>query len=108
MQKPPFETVFDLSAVRGAFDAGKCFDAVWPWAAAGAASGALAGPKGALVGGLTGGGAAALTSPDCGDGRRSPATILRESISTLFPPSSPSSPSSSQSELPSLGSLGVP
>lgn len=83
------ETLFDLTSVRGGFDAGRCFDDVWPWAAGGAVAGATTG-IGAALGAAGGGGAAALTSVNCGDGSRSPATMLRESLtqgSTTEPPS---------------------
>ena len=74
------EPIFDdLTSVCGSFNAGRCFDDVWPWAAGGAVGGAATG-VGAVLGAVGGGGAAALTSPNCGDGSRSPATMLRESL----------------------------
>jgi hypothetical protein len=77
------ETIDDLTSVFGGFDAGKCFDDVWPWAAGGAGAGALmsgglGAPAGALIGGVAAGGPAFMTSPNCGSDGKSPATILRE------------------------------
>jgi hypothetical protein len=72
-----------LATVHGGDgDAGQCFDAVWPWAAGGAIAGATAGGVPALVGGVAGGGAAYLTSPACGDGTNSPATQLRNTVTS--------------------------
>jgi len=50
------------------FNAGLCFDNSWPWALFG--------------GGLLGGVAAAATSPACGNGTQSPATMLRNRLFT--------------------------
>ena len=75
----PFETVLDLSTVRGGFDAGKCADDVWPWAVGGAASGGR-NPVMRTVGFVSGAGAASLASPNCGENGRSPATMLREGL----------------------------
>jgi len=74
-----FETVLDLSTVRGGFDAGKCADDVWPWAVGGAASGGR-NPVMRTVGFVSGAGAASLASPNCGENGRSPATMLREGL----------------------------
>jgi hypothetical protein len=81
--------VSDLDRVCGGFDAGRCFDDVWPWAAGGAVAGSLAGPKGAAVGALGGAGAGFLASPNCGNGTKSPATLLREGITQPSPRTSP-------------------
>lgn len=106
MNDDAFECAVDLDSVRGGFDAGRCFDDVWPWAAGGALAGAPSGPWGAGLGALGGGGAAALASPNCGDGSRSPATMLRESLTS---PTSPTgSTSSSSGTDTSLGGLGAP
>jgi len=82
------ETINDLNSVRGGFDAGRCFDDVWPWAASGAV-GFAAGPWTGVGTMAASGGAAAMTSVNCGDGQRSPATMLREGISNSM--SNPSS-----------------
>jgi hypothetical protein len=74
-----FETVLDLTMVRGGFDAGKCADDVWPWAVGGAATGGRNRVMQA-VGFVSGAGAASLASPNCGENGRSPATILREGL----------------------------
>jgi hypothetical protein len=74
------ETIDDLTSVRGGFDAGRCFDDVWPWAASGAV-GFAAGPWTGVGTMAAGGAAAAMTSANCGDGQRSPATMLRQGIS---------------------------
>jgi hypothetical protein len=76
------ETVVDdLDRVCGGFDAARCFDDTWPSAATGAIAGIPGGPKGMAAGAALGGGAAALGSPNCGDGTKSPATLLREGFS---------------------------
>lgn len=74
-----FETVLDLTSVRGGFDGAKCFDDTWPWAVAGAASGGR-NPVMRTVGFVGGAGAGSLASANCGEGGRSPATILRETL----------------------------
>lgn len=81
-----FETVFDLTSVRGAFDAAGCFDVVAPATALGAWAGATrgGGVQGALAWGLASGGTAALTSTACGDGQRSPMTMLREGVGNFM------------------------
>jgi len=75
----PSLNTLDLSSVCGAkaqpkpgFNAGLCFDNSWPWALGG----------GGLLGALAG----AATSPACGNGTQSPATMLRN---RLFAPSKP-------------------
>ena len=58
------------AGAKPGFNAGLCFDNSWPWALGG----------GGLLGALAG----AATSPACGNGRQSPAAMLR---SALFAPS---------------------
>lgn len=99
MNDNALECVVDLDSVRGGFDAGRCFDDVWPWAAGGALAGAPSGPWGAGLGALGGGGAAALASPNCGDGSRSPATMLRESLTSPTGSTTPSSGSGADTSL---------
>jgi hypothetical protein len=99
MATESLETV-DLDRVCGGFDAGRCFDDVWPWAAGGAVAGSPGGPKGMALGALGGGGAAVLASPNCGDGTRSPATMIRESLT----PSSSQTPAQEPLSIPT----GVP
>jgi len=74
-----FETVLDLTSVRGGFDAGKCVDDVWPWAAGGALSGGR-NPVARTLGFVGGAGAGSLASPNCGENGKSPATLLREAL----------------------------
>lgn len=90
-----FETVLDLASVHGGFDGGRCFDDVWPWAASGAV-GFAGGPWTGVGTMAASGGAAAMTSVNCGDGQRSPATMLREGIGNMLsnPGSSGAQPSS--------------
>jgi len=76
----PFEIIVDLTSVYGGFNAGKCFDDTWPWAAGGAALGAWSG-GGAIAGAVAGGVPAAATSVNCGNGTDSPATMLRNAMS---------------------------
>jgi len=75
----------DLGSVCGAkgkpgFNAGLCFDNSWPWALGGSG---LFGP---IAGPIIGAAAGAATSPACGNGKQSPATMLRNA---LFAPSKP-------------------
>jgi hypothetical protein len=65
----------------GVANAGKCFDSVWPWAAAGVATGSIwTGGLGAGVGGVVGGLGAYLTTAECGNGTDTPATLLRQRL----------------------------
>jgi len=63
---------------------GQCFDSVWPWAVGGAVAGAPGGWGTAALGAAAGGGAAYLTSPACGDGTSSPATIARNGVTSAL------------------------
>jgi len=85
------EIIFDsdLDRVCGGFDGGRCFDDVWPWAAGGAVAGSVGGPKGAAVGALGGAGAGFLASPNCGNGTKSPATLIREGLTQPSPGAPP-------------------
>jgi hypothetical protein len=84
MTTPSLETISDLDTVcGGVHDPGKCFDDVWPWAAGGGLAGALGGPAGVTLGVLSGGGAAALASTNCGNGQDSPATLLRKNAGNV-------------------------
>jgi hypothetical protein len=66
---------------------------VWGWAGTGSLEGAVTGAKwgvggaaaGALVGAGLQGGAAYISSVNCGDGRRSPATMAREWLYNQLP-----------------------
>ena len=69
-----------LATVCGGFNGGKCFDDVAPWAVGGAVAGAGGGFAGAGLGALGGGGAAFLTSPNCGSNGNSPMTNIRQSL----------------------------
>lgn len=75
--------LLELSSVRGGFDAGRCFDDVWPVAATAAGAAALTG-GGALAWGAMGALGAGAISTNCGDGQRSPARMLREGVSDFM------------------------
>jgi hypothetical protein len=68
----------------GVADAGRCFDAVWPWAAAGAATGRLwTGGLGIAAGAAIGGVGAYLSSAECGNGTDTPATQMRQGVTNF-------------------------
>lgn len=79
------ENIDDLTSACGGFDAGRCFDDVWPWALSGT-PGFAGGPWLGAATVAASGGAAAMTSVNCGDGQRSPATMLRQGISNMQAP----------------------
>jgi predicted alpha/beta hydrolase len=75
-----------MGSVYGGFDTGQCLENV-AWGAGGSGagtalsaylSGAAMGPAGLLASAGVGGLTTFMTSPSCGDGSRTPATMLRQ------------------------------